>query len=182
MPPINLLSRYQLAVAPGALAPGAEPVRDVLFPWFALARPTGQTGSSSQPLGQPFPALLDTGFDDTLIIPDRTLLRALGYIPKSRTGEKKRFLRNNGAVVAEGFLFDLWGCECDRGPCHAVAGASRLLARDFVVWVSTPATGAATEHPTLFGMRGLQWLEAVLSFDYRTGVCDLTAEGQSTAP
>ncbi len=179
MPPINLLSRYQLSVGTDSLLSGRR-----LFPWFALGDPFGLPSGVAPLPGPAFRALLDTGFDGGLLLTSEWLARALGGPPRGQPGQERTFERAQGKLRVRQYALDLWGYELDRGPfdtADALPEAPRFLARDFVVWVSFPANpeDQVPKHPPLLGMAGLRRLEAVLSFDYRTGVCDLFAEGQA---
>lgn len=177
MPPINLLSRYRLSSA----ASNPAPAPDRLFPWLALSDPTGLPDGRTRASGQPFQVFLDTGFDDTLVLAPVLAVRVLPTLPTTPAGTPRRFGRARGALEVVPYLLDLWGYEHDRGPAPTAGTGPRFLAHNFVVWVSRPAAPGdpVPDHPPLLGMAGLKRIEADLRFDYRTGLCDLSAEGSA---
>lgn len=177
MPPVNLLSRYRLSSA----TPNPAPVPDRLFPWLALSDPSGLPEGRSRAPGQPFQVFLDTGFDGTLLLAPVLAVRAVPSLPLAPAGPPRRFGRARGALEVVPYALDLWGYEHDHGPAPTAGTGPRFLARAFVVWVSRPAVPGdpVPDHPPLLGMAGLKRIEADLRVDFRTGLCDLIAEGSA---
>lgn len=158
MPTFNLLAQYRLALDP----------RGLIFVWLALSRP-------EQRPRVPFRALLDTGFNGTLIVPTSVLDAEFGAGTRPREIGRGSAGRAGDPVGVRAFRFDLWGCAESNGPGASAPAGPRYLASEFLVheWQDPRQNGP--DALCLLGMEGLRTIEAVLQCRFVPQRADLTA-------